>query len=268
MKDNLSTTESNLTPTKLRERSGLLVPDTPQSNGEVERLAQAYRNYLDDPAVQNAWSLKNPGNQAILHERHLKMQLLLRQANYWPIDNYTILEVGCGSGNVLGRFQQWGAQPNNLYGVDLLPDRIQAARSQYPYMHFYHANAEQLDFDNGRFDLVLVFTVFSSILDIAMTQNVAREIDRVLAPAGAVLWYDFRYDNPRNPHVRGMKQAVIQNLFPDYNHNLKTITLLPPLARRLGKLTRPLYPVLATIPALRTHYLGLFQKPTPANPIH
>jgi SAM-dependent methyltransferase len=241
----------------------------PKSNGEVERLAQVYHNYHDNPAVQNAWSLKNPGNQAILHERRQKMKILLRQANYWPLDTYTILEVGCGSGNVLAQLQQWGAQPNNLHGVDLLPDRIQAARRQYPYMHFYHANAEQLDFDNDTFDLVLIFTVFSSILDTNMAQNVAREIDRVMTPTGAVLWYDFRYDNPRNPHVRGMKQAAIQNLFPKYEHHLKTITLLPPLARRLGKLTRLLYPVLAAMPPLRTHCLGLFQKPAPENaPIH
>jgi hypothetical protein len=94
-----------------------------------------------------------------------------------------------------------------------------------------------------------------------MASNVAREIDRVLAHGGAIVWYDFRYNNPWNPHVRGMRRQNIQSLFPGYTLHLKTLTLLPPLARRLGHLTSSLYPLLSSLPFLRTHYLGLLIKP-------
>jgi ubiquinone/menaquinone biosynthesis C-methylase UbiE len=154
-----------------------------------------------------------------------------------------------------------GAQPRNLYGIDLLSDRIEEARESHPDLNFQCANAEKLDFHDASFDLVLLFTVLSSILDPGMAMNVAREVARVLKPGGGVLWYDFRYNNPRNPNVRGVTIRRIKNLFPEFTMHLRTLTLLPPVARRLGRLTKLLYPVLASIPLLRTHYLGLLMKP-------
>jgi hypothetical protein len=52
------------------------------------------------------------------------------------------------------------------------------------------------------------------------------------------------------------------HIFLDYDAQLETITLLPPLARRLGFLTGWLYPTLAAVPWLRTHYIGLLNKPS------
>ncbi|GAB4279685.1 MAG: hypothetical protein Kow0080_32080 [Candidatus Promineifilaceae bacterium] len=172
-----------------------------------------------------------------------------------------MLDIGCGYGHVLAQFEQWGAHPDNLYGIDLLPDRIETARQTYPDFHLFQGNAEHLDFPDAHFDIVLLFTVFSSILDDGMAQNVAREVHRALKPGGAVLWYDFRYNNPSNPHVRGMTKRHICQIFPNFELHLRTITLLPPLARRLGWLTSMLYPALVSIPVLRTHYLGILVKP-------
>jgi hypothetical protein len=58
-----------------------------------------------------------------------------------------------------------------------------------------------------------------------------------------------------------MTRNLIKELFPKLRTNLRTITLLPPLARRLGRFTPILYPMLSAIPILRTHYLGLLVKP-------
>lgn len=168
-----------------------------------------------------------------------------------------MLDIGCGHGGVLASLVDLGAPACNLYGIDLLPDRIEAARRAYPDICFACGNAEHLDFPDAYFDLVLLFTVFSSILDDGMAHNVAREACRVLKPGGAVLWYDFRYNNPWNPRVRGITRQQIHQLFPGLEMHLCTITLMPPLARRLGRLTPVLYPLLAAIPPLRTHYLGL-----------
>lgn len=142
-----------------------------------------------------------------------------------------------------------------------MPERIALAQESFPDIQFQVGNAEHLAFPGAYFDLVLLYTVFSSILDIRMARNVAQEVSRVLKPGGAIVWYDFRYNNPRNPHVRGLKRAALGALFPDFQFGLHTITLFPPLARRLGPLTSVLYPALAAIPCLRTHYLGLLQKP-------
>jgi SAM-dependent methyltransferase len=232
---------------------------------EVERITHVYGQYRDDPGIQAQWRADNPGNRAILQERQREMRRALQAGGLWPLTEHRILDVGCGSGRVLAGLLDWGAAAENLAGVDLLPHRIRQAQQNYPHLHFQCSNAEQLPFADAAFDLLLVFTVFSSILDQAMAANVAAEMARVLAPDGAILWYDFRFNNPRNPHVCGMTRAYIRQLFPHFALQLGTITLLPPLARRLGRLTPLLYPVLVRLPWLRTHYLGLLKKRSTIN---
>jgi ubiquinone/menaquinone biosynthesis C-methylase UbiE len=228
---------------------------------EVERLEQVYRGYQARETVHSLWSKQNIGNQVIVQERNTTLERLLCTNNFLPMANHKILDIGCGSGSLLAGFMNWGALTSNLYGVDLLPERIDAARQQFPDLCFQQGNAEQLNFATSMFDFVMFSTVFSSILNTQMAQNIANEANRILKPSGAIIWYDFRYNNPRNPHVRGMKRTQIQCLFPDFKLQLRTITLLPPLARRLGPLTSIFYPLLACIPFLRTHYLGLLVKP-------
>ena len=232
-----------------------------RSEQEVQRLTQVYQTYQTSATVQAQWTEHNRGNRAIIQERSRYLQGLLQTQGYWPLTQQRLLDIGCGAGRILGHFLAWGAQPHHLYGIDLPPDRIAAARQAFPALHFQQANAERIEFPASTFDLVLLFTVFTSILDQQMAHNVATEVQRVLKPGGAVIWYDFRYNNPYNPHVRGMTKAKIQQLFPEFTLHLRTVTLLPPLARRLGALTPRLYPLLTRLPLLRTHYLGLLVKP-------
>ena len=234
-----------------------------KDNPEIERLAHVYEYYRGDCSVQARWDVRNPGNRFILAERQKAVRTLLYKHRFFPLSERRILDVGCGRGDALASLLALGAQPEHLYGVDLLPERIKEAQTHYPVFQFRRVNAEQMDFQDEQFDLVLLFTVFSSINDCGMSQSVAKEVRRVLKSKGAVLWYDFRYDNPNNPHVHGMNLGRIRELFPDFEMYIRSITLLPFLARKLGPMTSMLYPVVAAIPPLRTHYLGLLVKVNP-----
>lgn len=227
---------------------------------EEERIQRVYRNYVSTNKTAT-WSAANPGNLTAYQRRRSALRSMLQNMGFWPLANRRILDVGCGLGDVLAGFTQWGAEPSNLVGVDLLEDRIETAKIRYPTVRFERSNAEQLAFEDRSFDLVLYFTVFSSILDDTMARNVASEGARLLKSNGAVIWYDFRYPSP-NRNTRPMQRVDIQKLFPDFSLLLRTITLLPPLARRLSRLTPVLYPLLAAIPPLRSHYLGLLVKPS------
>ena len=232
-----------------------------QVRSEVDRLKLVYHEYVERDLGRTKWSAANRGNQAMRQERERKLRQLLQRAGFFPLGARHILDVGCGTGETLAGFATWGAKPENLFGVDLLADRVRRAKENFPAISFQEANAETLPFANGFFDLVTVFTVFTSILDRRMTHNLSHEINRVLRPGGAVVWYDFRINNPRNAHVRGISRQEICNLFPEFRPHLVSTTLLPPLARRCGALTNLLYPCFAALPFLRSHYLGLLVKP-------
>jgi SAM-dependent methyltransferase len=225
---------------------------------EVDRIADVYRGYARENARATRWAVDNPGNRAIVTERRRAIAAFLPRPR---LATARVLEIGCGDGDVLADLVSLGARPDRVLGVDLLEDEIAGARARHPELRFAVANGEALDAPDGTFDVVALFTVFTSILDDDMSARVAAEVDRVLVPGGAVLWYDFRVDNPSNSHVRGVRRLRIRRLFPGYALHLRSVTVLPPLARRLGPTTPWLYPLLARVPVLRTHWLGLVRKP-------
>ena len=122
------------------------------------------------------------------------------------------------------------------------------------------ADARSLPYSDESFDVVVAFTVFSSILELEFARQVAREMCRVLKPGGVVVHYDFQYNNPWNRNVRGVKRAEVENYFDGVHGGWKRLTLFPPLARRLGIFTPVLYPVLAAVPLFRTHLMGVLVK--------
>ena len=110
-------------------------------------------------------------------------------------------------------------------------------------------------------DLVLQSTVFSSLLDDAFQQRLADTMWRWVRPGGAVLWYDFTWNNPRNRDVRGVPLARMRALFPHGRIEAQRLTLAPPLARAACRLSPSLYPLLNMLPPLRTHVLAWIGKP-------
>ncbi|HKW58987.1 MAG TPA: class I SAM-dependent methyltransferase [Candidatus Dormibacteraeota bacterium] len=225
---------------------------------ETDRIARAYEEM--EARAGDRWSLANRGNRTILDERRQAFMRLLAAAGWIPLGDRRVLEVGSGTGTELAWLLELGARASNLFGVDLLAGRVAAASHTYPDIQFHQGNAEHLDFPNEAFDMVMAVTIFSSILDRRMAENVAVEIVRVLKPGGGLLWYDVRYDSVSNPNVKAVSRARIAELFPGLGGALRTVTLLPPLARRLGPATPVAYPALALAPPLRSHLVGLLRK--------
>jgi ubiquinone/menaquinone biosynthesis C-methylase UbiE len=240
-------------------RSGLRAVRRGTGLSETDRIRNAYGN-LDERTIAR-WDSRNAGNRYILAERQRLIRRLLRRQGWLPLGDRRVLDVGSGGGAELAWFRELGASESHLVGIDLLPDRVEVARRAYPNLDFHSGNAEQLPFPDASFDLVLAYTVFSSILDLHMAANVAAEIQRVIRPGGGFLWYDFRYNSPANRNVRGVSEARVRELFPGLSGELIGLTLLPPLARRLGPLTPIAYPALVRMPPLRSHLIGLLRKP-------
>jgi SAM-dependent methyltransferase len=232
-------------------------------NKEIQRILEAYQR-IDIRTQTSAlfFGYENLAHVYRIHERHRETLLLLKEGGYYPLTKIHILDVGCGDGVMLRQFLQWGAMPENLVGIELRSEPVKKAHYLTPNLDILCGSATDLPYTDASFDLVCQHTVFTSILESGMKQQIASEICRVLRPGGAVLWYDFMYNNPHNPDVRGIKKSEIEFLFPGFVIQLRRITLAPPIARRMPKFgLTVLYPLLASIPFLRTHNLGLLKKP-------
>jgi SAM-dependent methyltransferase len=183
-------------------------------------------------------------------------------AGYHPLGDRRILDVGCGEGEALRQFLQWGAKPERLAGIELRPEAVAKAAYLNPNLEVRCGAAEELPWPDASFDLVCQHTLFTSVLNRTTRQRIAAEMRRVLKPGGAVLWYDFFYNVPWNPDVRGITRGEIASLFPGFGLRLWRVTLAPFIARRLPEPLLPvLYPLLAAVWPLRTHYLGLLTRP-------
>jgi len=88
---------------------------------------------------------------------------------------------------VLRDFIKYGATPENLYGIDLLSDRMETAKRLSPHLNFYLGSATELPFEDEFFDIVMQFTVFTSVLDTEMKQKIAKEMFRVLKLEGIII---------------------------------------------------------------------------------
>lgn len=235
------------------------MPD--RHEAESARIREVYER-RKAAAVRTRYSPFEPGHLLMTQQRSRLMLGALSAHGCSDLSAKRILEVGCGTGAWLRELVSWGARPENMTGVDLLPDRIAEARRLCPPgVALACGDASRLSLPGAAFDLVLQSTVFTSILDGDVRRALASEILRVLRPGGRVLWYDYFWDNPANPDVRGVRAAEIRSLFPACRIDLRRATLAPPLARVLVPRARLLCQFLECFPWLCTHYLGVIQKP-------
>lgn len=203
----------------------------------------------------------NPAVNAAVQERQAALVRLFMQQGVRDLSGCKVLEVGCGSGGNLLELLQFGAAPENLVGNELLPDRLDAARARLPQaVALYPGDASQLPLPDASFDIVYQSTVFSSILDDGLQAALAHKMWRLVRPGGAVLWFDFTFDNPRNPDVRGVKVTRIRELFPQGKLTARRVTLAPPIARRVVPVQPALYGLFNALPFLRTHVLVWIKK--------
>ena len=177
-----------------------------------------------------------------------------------------MLDVGCGSGGDLRRTDEEFAHLHlSLHGMDLLPDSIERARPALPNATLQVGSAESLAFHDGCSDVVIASTVFSSILDDDLAGAVANEMLRVVADDGVLFCYDLHYPNLFNQHTRVIGRRELRRLFARTIMRLVTVTLLPPLARRLGKLSSVGYRPLHALPLFRSYYLAEVRRGTDCN---
>ena len=221
---------------------------------EQQRIHQTYAQRAEKRGGSATYSLGDPAHLFTIQSRQRAIVRRLGREGLWPLAGRDILEVGCGSGGVLLELLSYGADAERLHGTDLLAERVTAAHRRLPHVAVTCADGGRLPYGDESFDLLLQFTMFSSILDQALCYTVANEMRRVLKPGGLILWYDF-WLNPLNRHTRGIRPPEIRGYFPNSQYSFERITLAPPLSRRLVPLSWAGAVALEATSILNTHYL-------------
>ena len=188
------------------------MPTTAESlQAEAARIEQAYARRKSG----NLYSRFNPAYLFMVQEREQRFLALLARHGCVSLDSKKILEVGCGGGDLLRDFIKWGARPENIVGIELLPERMAEAVELCPKaISIHQGNAARLPFTDESFDIVVQSTVFTSVLDPGMKEALASEMRRVLKPEGLILWYDYHMNNPRIQMSKASSGGKFTSCFP------------------------------------------------------
>lgn len=217
-------------------------------------MAGVYQRYAASRRKQRAWAASNPGNRAIRAE--LSAALFESCAAATGSGGH-LLDAGCGSGWWLRALLASGISERRLHGVDLLPTRLR--RAALPEgVDLRAADVRALPYADMHFEAVFMLTLLSSLPSSAAVAEAVGEAWRVLRPGGVLACYEPRLPSAGSPRRHVSRRELEDVLGPPIS--VRSLTLLPPLARRLGGLTHRLYPRLARVRLLRTHRLWLFER--------
>jgi ubiquinone/menaquinone biosynthesis C-methylase UbiE len=226
---------------------------------ELARLEAEYSRRASCDCYTELYSYFNEATLYSMHSLERNLLALLKRHEFTSLSEKKILDVGCGSGGFLRRFLDYRASPGNLYGIDLMAQRIEDARRLHPGINWCVGSAHKLPYADASFDLVMSFVMFSSILDESLRQKIVAEMWRVLKPGGLILFYDFMYAHPHNQAVAGISQHNAKQLFskPGVRYDFRRITLAPPISRIMAPRSCWLANTLELCKIFNTHLIAI-----------
>jgi SAM-dependent methyltransferase len=210
---------------------------------------------------RRAWSAANPGNLAARAE----LLAAIREAAAQQLaGGGDLLDCGCGTGWLLEALAAGGVAPERIYALDADRERIAAAVRRAPGVTGVAGDARSLPFSDRAFDAVFHVVSLSSMGPGGDVAAVLAESRRTLAPGGVLLVYESRFPNPFNRGTRLLRRGDLEEAGLPLAES-RSLTLLPPLARRLGRFTPHLHRPLSALPPLRSHRLLVHRAPADAS---
>jgi SAM-dependent methyltransferase len=216
-------------------------------------MRSVYANYAADGARRRAWSERDAGQREIVAERDAALARTLRARFGERTRELRILDLGSGDRDLKAALARHGVAPRAVVATDLLLERLAAD----PRRHRVAADGRQLPFLAASFDVVVQCTVLTSVRATAARRVLAAEMVRVCRTDGLLLSYDARLPNPFNQNVRRLARDEHRELFAGCRVGFESLTLIPPLARRMPRLAR----WLNRLAALRAFDLATIDPP-------
>jgi len=166
-----------------------------------------------------------------------------------------VLDVGCGNGSLLSLLTRLGFDPANVAGVDLIEERVEEAKRLHPSASFQYADASQLPYGNGEFQVVHQSSMLVFVRDEEQARRIALEMIRVCAPGSFLIIADWRYRKPWNENYVAVSRRRIKDLFKVGQMTeivgVHRGALVPPIGRFLSaRLPSAYFLVAALVPQL------------------
>jgi len=122
-----------------------------------------------------------------------------------PYEGMTVLDVGCGTGIHLERYQKAGC---DVYGIDLSPAMLEVARKRLGKdANIQMGDASKMPYPDKEFDLIIMSTVLHQ-MPRNVRSAVINETKRVLKENGRILLIDF-HPGPIQPLKGWLYKSII-----------------------------------------------------------
>jgi SAM-dependent methyltransferase len=223
---------------------------------DAARVQAEYARRAQDDALRRYYEHSRSAiEEASVERRTLMLEFVDRLG---PRDASAVLDVGCGIGGDLAYLAGHGFAAERLSGIDLLEERIVAARISVPGADLRVGNAAQLPYPDASFGVVLQSVVLSSVTDASVRAMIAGEMARVVRPGGLLISYDMRTLGSANLQLTKIDEPEVRRLFGAVGQiEIRTLTLNIGMARRVGPIAAR---VLRRLPPLRTHLLAVVTR--------
>ena len=141
---------------------------------------------------------------------------ITKYCNYFSHENYSVLEVGCGTGELLHQIK--GSRKT---GIDFSEKMIVAARSQFPELDLHVMAAEEITLTE-KYDLIVVSNLIGFTGDVQRVfeqlRKVSHERTKIIVTYYNFLWEpfikfaEFIGIKDKTPHQNWLSQQDIKNL--------------------------------------------------------
>lgn len=146
------------------------------------------------------------------HDRATEQARILAGLAPFSIESSeTVLDVGCGTGNLTAALLQHLGDGGRVVAVDRAPRMLAAAQGQIadPRVRWLHAPVERLPLDEASVDRAICYSVWPHVDD---PDAAARELHRVVRPGGALHVWHLASRKRINEIHAGAGEAVRQDL--------------------------------------------------------
>jgi ubiquinone/menaquinone biosynthesis C-methylase UbiE len=220
-------------------------------------LSEAEKEYV---AARGYWTLFKPMALFYRHQLERALSRALRREGV-ALEGKRLLEDGCERGNLVRLLVEMGASPGRCVGLDRDIEALRDGRAKTAAaVRFVCGDAAALPFRAGAFDVVFQSLLFSSLPPGEKRERAAREMGRVLADGGVVVWYDF-VERAKEGLPRGLELDEVRALFPGWRLAAYKFGLRFRWVHFLVNKWRWLAETLASLGLARSHYIIVMRRP-------